>query len=101
MADYYTVEPPALEAFGRAVFVALGAPEDIAAEVAAHLVRANLAGHDSHGVIRIPQYATMIGQGTIRPDGRPSVLTRRGATLLIDAADGFGQFATAWALEQA
>ncbi len=27
--------------------------------------------------------------------------TRRGATLLVDAGDGFGQFATAWALDQA
>ena len=101
MADYYTVEPPALEAFGREVFVALGAPEDIAAEVAAHLVRANLAGHDSHGAIRIPQYATMIAQGAIKPAGRPSVVRERGATMLVDATDGFGQYATAWALDRA
>ena len=101
MADYYTVEPPALEAFGREVFVALGAPEDVAAEVAAHLVRANLAGHDSHGAIRIPQYATMIAQGAIKPGGRPVVIRERGATMLVDAADGFGQYATAWALDRA
>ncbi len=101
MAEYRTVEAEALEGLGRRVFVALGAPDEIAAEVAAHLVRANLAGHDSHGVIRIPQYATMIEQGTIRPDGRPAVTTRRGATMLVDAGDGFGQFATAWALDQA
>jgi hydroxycarboxylate dehydrogenase B len=100
MAEYVTVEPAALEAFGRRVFVALGTPEDVAAEVAAHLVRANLAGHDSHGAIRIPQYATMIAQGTIRPDGRPAVVRERGATLLVDAGDGFGQYVTAWALER-
>jgi uncharacterized oxidoreductase len=100
MAEYVTVEPPVLEAFGRRVFVAMGTPEDVAAEVAAHLVRANLAGHDSHGAIRIPQYATMIAQGTIRPDGRPAVVRERGATLLVDAGDGFGQYATAWALER-
>ncbi len=71
MAEYRTAEAEALEGLGRRVFVALGAPDEIAAEVAAHLVRANLAGHDSHGVIRIPQYATMIEQGTIRrPDAR-------------------------------
>ncbi|MGH2351851.1 MAG: Ldh family oxidoreductase, partial [Chloroflexota bacterium] len=101
MASYRTVEPQALEVFTARVFEALGTPEDIAAEVAAHLVHANLAGHDSHGVIRIPQYATMIAQGTLRPAGRPSMIRERGATFLIDAGDGFGQFATTFALEQA
>src|SRR5918997_7037175 len=100
MADYYTVEPPALEAFGREVFVALGAPEDIAAEVAAHLVRANLAGHDSHGAIRIPQYALQISQGAIDPRARPQVLNRKGATLLVDGGGGFGHFTTAFALKE-
>ncbi|HEX2033843.1 MAG TPA: Ldh family oxidoreductase [Chloroflexota bacterium] len=101
MAGYYVVEPPALEAFGTRVFVALGTPEDIAAEVAGHLVRANLAGHDSHGAMRILQYASMIADGWLRPAARPSVVRRRGATVLVDAAEGFGQFSTSFALEQA
>src|SRR5438105_4074859 len=101
MADYRTVEPEELERFAQRVFQALGAPADIAAEVAAHLVRANLAGHDSHGVIRIPQYALQIEQGAIKPAARPTVARRRGAALLVDAGQGFGQFATKFALEQA
>jgi LDH2 family malate/lactate/ureidoglycolate dehydrogenase len=101
MADYHVVGPAALEAFAARIFERLGAPADVAAEVAAHLVRANLAGHDSHGAIRIPQYAAMIAQGVIRPAGRPSVVHERGATLLIDGAYGFGQFGAAFALERA
>src|SRR5688572_23414182 len=101
MSEYRVVAAADLESAGSAIFEHLGTPPDIAAEVAAHLVRANLAGHDSHGAIRIPQYAGMIQQGTIVPAGRPSVLQRRGASLLIDAAGGFGQFAAAYALEAA
>ena len=36
------------------IFAALGAPDDVAATVAGALVTANLMGHDSHGVLRIP-----------------------------------------------
>ncbi len=100
MAGYRIVEPEALEVLGTEVFVALGTPGDVGREVAAHLVRANLAGHDSHGAIRIPQYATMIAQGTIRPASRPTITRERGAAMLVDAGDGFGQFATAFALER-
>src|ERR671930_2523274 len=94
MADYRTVEPPALERFARRVFERLGTPVGIAGEVAAHLVRANLAGHDSHGVIRIPQYALQIEQGAIKPAARPTVVRERGAALLVNAKQGFGQHAT-------
>ena len=101
MADYLTVQPDALQAFATQVFEALETPEDIAAEVGAHLVRANLAGHDSHGVIRIPQYALQVEQGVIKPAARPTVARERAAALLVDGARGFGQFATLFALERA
>lgn len=101
MAEYRTVTPAALEAAGTAIFVALGAPADVAAEVSGHLVRANLAGHDSHGAIRIPQYAGQIAAGVIHPAARPSLIGGRGATVLVDGARGFGQVATRFALDEA
>jgi LDH2 family malate/lactate/ureidoglycolate dehydrogenase len=101
MAEYRTVASAALEDFTRRVFERLGTPGDVAGEVAAHLVRANLAGHDSHGVIRIPQYAMQIEQGAIKPAAQPQVVRERGAALLVDAAQGFGHFATNFALERA
>ena len=100
MAGYHVVEPEAMEATGRQIFERLGTPADAAAEVAAHLIRANLVGHDSHGAIRIPQYAMQIGQGAITPAARPAVVSRRGAALLIDGGGGFGHFTTAFALQQ-
>jgi LDH2 family malate/lactate/ureidoglycolate dehydrogenase len=101
MAGYHVVEAGALESFCRQVFEKLGASPPAAAEVAGHLVRANLAGHDSHGAIRIPQYALQIGQGIVQPAAEPSVISRRGATLLVDGGSGFGQFTTAFALARA
>ena len=38
------------------IFEAGGVPSDEAPIIAELLVASNLAGHDSHGVIRIPQY---------------------------------------------
>ena len=51
-----TVAPAELERLTAGLFVARRVPSDDAAWIAAMLVRANLRGHDSHGVIRIPQY---------------------------------------------
>ncbi|MGI8423860.1 MAG: Ldh family oxidoreductase [Chloroflexota bacterium] len=100
MAGYRVVQPEPLEHLGAQIFERLGTPPDAAAEVAAHLVRANLAGHDSHGAIRIPQYALQISQGIIQPAARPEVIKRQGATLLVDGAGGFGHFTTAFALQR-
>src|SRR3954464_685594 len=57
MPELFRCRPEPLESLVRSVFLALGAPPEPAAESARHLIRANLSGHDSHGVIRVPQYA--------------------------------------------
>ncbi|REK09855.1 MAG: Ldh family oxidoreductase [Planctomycetota bacterium] len=74
------------------VFTRMGAPDDIAACVADHLVGANLAGHDSHGMLRIPQYAEFIEAGTLKPDGRMRVVERMPAAAVVEGDHGFGQY---------
>ncbi|RKU12749.1 dehydrogenase [Candidatus Poribacteria bacterium] len=49
------------------IFEAGGVPSNEAAIIAELLVASNLAGHDSHGVIRIPQYMGLIASGLIQP----------------------------------
>ena len=44
-----------LRGFAVEVCEAMGAPAEVAGEVAAHLVRASLSGHDAHGVARLPE----------------------------------------------
>ena len=101
MADMQLVAPGQLEEMAKRIFAAAGAPEDLAAHVARHLVKANLSGHDSHGVIRIPAYLRGIQQGTIVPDARPEVLRDSPAAAVVDGNRGFGQVAASYALDVA
>lgn len=93
--------PDPLREFVIAVVRGMGADADVAAEVARHLVGSNLAGHDSHGVIRVPQYVGDTDRGLLIPSARP-VLAREGeVAALVDARRGFGQHSTMFALEWA
>jgi LDH2 family malate/lactate/ureidoglycolate dehydrogenase len=49
-----------LERTTRDIFAGWKAPREDATWIATLLVRANLRGHDSHGVIRIPHYVRAI-----------------------------------------
>jgi hydroxycarboxylate dehydrogenase B len=75
------------------IFVAAGAPADLAAEMGEALVGANLAGHDSHGVIRIPAYLRMIAEGQLDPKARPEVIKETATTSLVDGKWAFGHVA--------
>ncbi len=86
-----------LRRVATSVFRATGAPEDIAARVADSLVDANLAGHDSHGVMRIPQYVNGIAAGEIVVTARPEVAKENAATALVDGHWTFGQVAADYA----
>ena len=101
MATTYVCPPGALQSFVHGVCSALGSDEEIAAEVAHHLVGANLAGHDSHGVLRLTWYEEQARAGSLLPGARPTVLRDGGATALVDAGRGFGHFSTAFALNEA
>ncbi len=99
--QYVVTRPEELEPFARDLFVVLGTPHANAAEVARHLVHSNLAGHDSHGVMRIPQYVEMIRQKVVNPAGNPHVHSELGATVVVDGECTFGQVTAAYALEVA
>ena len=50
-------------------FLALaGCDRAEANRISTHLLGANLAGHDSHGVVRVPRYASQKKGGTVLPD---------------------------------
>ncbi len=100
-----THPPDQLEALATRIFVALGVPDGDAAWVARLLVRANLRGHDSHGVIRVPQYAGSIRKGETNPRPAMQVLHETPTTAIVDGDLGLGQVvarrATEVALEKA
>ena len=87
------------------IFEAGGVPSDEAVIIAELLVASNLAGHDSHGVIRIPQYIGLIASGLIQP-GAPMETERETLShALINGNWGFGhviaQKAMSLAIEKA
>ncbi len=88
-----------LETLARQIFAALGAPEEDARWIATLLVRANLRGHDSHGVIRIPQYAGAVKRGEINPKPAIRVVQETLTTALVDGDLGFGQVVARQAAE--
>jgi uncharacterized oxidoreductase len=67
-----------------------GASEQEARTVARYSVAANLAGHDSHGVIQIPTYIDRIGKGHIVPGAKFDIVSETDTTLVIDGNWGFG-----------
>jgi uncharacterized oxidoreductase len=71
--------------FSQSLFEAAGVPADDAAVVAGSLVDANLCGHDSHGVMRVPQYLGFLRTGVYKPGVQ---LTVRNETPAVVAADG-------------
>lgn len=75
-----------------AIFTAAGTPDDIADFVADSLVGANLAGHDSHGIIHVPGYVAQIQSGGIVAAARPEVVSEGPAVVQVDGGWGFGQY---------
>ncbi|MFB9268719.1 Ldh family oxidoreductase [Bradyrhizobium erythrophlei] len=73
-----------------ALLQAAGASEDQALAVATGCVNANLAGHDSHGVIAIPGYIEDIKAGHIVPGAEWTIVQESPTTAVIDGHWGFG-----------
>ena len=90
-----------LRRLARDILVGAGTPKDLARVVGDSLVDANLAGHDSHGVLRLVGYVSSVRKGDVRPAERATVTHRDRATARIDGAWGWGQPAMQMAAETA
>ncbi len=85
----------------RRIFMAWGAPDDIADCVARSLVESDLAGVASHGVMRVASYHGFLQAGWLNPAARPEVVRDGTASALVESHWGFGQVAFWHALELA
>ncbi len=77
--------------FSAALFRASGVTDADAKLVATSLVEANLRGHDSHGVMRIPFYIGKVQDGTLNPHARLTVEKESASSLMCDGGWGLGQ----------
>lgn len=90
-----------LRRFAGVVLEGAGTPSDLARVVGDSLVDANLAGHDSHGVLRLTGYVRAVRTGDVLPEVRACVSHRDRATARVDGGWGWGQPAMALAAETA
>lgn len=74
----------------RAIFVAEGCSEEESRRIGLYLVRSNLAGHDSHGVVRVPRYVALLRDGLLVAGRGVDVILRSETLAVLDAGYGFG-----------
>ena len=55
------------------IFKAAGGTDDHSKTTGDHLVAANLAGHDSHGFVQIPNYIQQIDTASLDPTAEPTI----------------------------
>jgi hydroxycarboxylate dehydrogenase B len=81
----------ALTAVVAAILRAAGSDQREADLVAANLVEANLAGHDSHGVGMLPRYIEVVLAGDLPPNQHPTIELDTGPLLRVNGNGGYGQ----------
>lgn len=83
----------------EALFAGVGCRQQESQKIAHYLVEANLAGHDSHGVIRAPTYVAWARKDMVRPNQSLEVLWRSESLAFVDGRFGFGQVIGEQAME--
>ncbi len=73
------------------IFVRLGSSPEEGARIGRCLVNANLTGHDSHGVARVPRYVQWRRDGLLVPDVTVERVVDNPVIAILDGKFGFGQ----------
>ena len=89
-----TLQLPKLIAFVAEIFAKTGSSAEEATRVATYLATANLTGHDSHGVIRVPVYIRWNKMGSIVPNQTIEMVVDTPSLAVIDGRFGYGQTVT-------
>lgn len=84
------VQADQLRIIGARILEGAGAKPEHAAVIARHTVGANLAGHDSHGIILVPTYIDRIKRDHIDPTADYEITRETDSTITVDGHWGFG-----------
>jgi hypothetical protein len=98
MAEKF-IHPEAVHGWMVALWQRAGSSEREARLTADHLVGANLAGHDSHGIGMAPRYVKSHLAGELKLNQTVEVVLDNGPLITIDARRGMGQSVTHQAME--
>lgn len=86
-----SIRAQALQDLVRDIFVKAGCSEKEGTQLGKSLVGANLAGHDSHGVVRVPKYLDWKAEGSFIADRTVQVVRDTPVLAVVDGQYGFGQ----------
>jgi LDH2 family malate/lactate/ureidoglycolate dehydrogenase len=86
-----TIQVPNLIDFVAQVFSHSNSSPEEARRIATYLTTANLTGHDSHGVIRVPVYIRWKKMGSVVPDQTAELVVDTPSLAVIDGKFGYGQ----------
>src|SRR6478735_5053053 len=89
-----TIQVPNLIDFVAEVFGHSESSPDEARRIATYLTTANLTGHDSHGVIRVPVYVRWKKMGSVVPNQTAEVVVDTPSLAVVDGKFGYGQTVT-------
>jgi len=90
MTDTYSSE--ALNGLATDICLSLGASPRVASTVATSLISANLRGHGTHGVMRLPNYAESVYADELDPSAEPTVTDLGSNAAQVDGNQAFGQY---------
>ena len=94
-----------LTRFATDVLVAIGMPEAPARDMAGIIVGTDAAGHESHGMRRLPEYVARWRAGKADPAAQPRIDLDTGSVLRVDGCHAFGhvtfRYVTGLAVERA
>jgi uncharacterized oxidoreductase len=93
-----TIKAKSLEDFVADIFAIAGCSKEEGSRIGHYLVSANLSGHDSHGVVRVPRYASQKKAGTVVADVKVDILVDTPVIAVVDGKYGFGQTVTPQAI---
>jgi uncharacterized oxidoreductase len=86
-----TIKSGPLAELVRDIFAEAGCSAAEAERIGKYLVSANLTGHDSHGVVRVPRYLQWKRDGVVFADREVKVLRETPVLAVLDGLHGFGQ----------
>ncbi|MDE2998621.1 MAG: Ldh family oxidoreductase [Gemmatimonadota bacterium] len=95
------IEVESLERTCASVMEGAGLSDAEAHRISRSLVLSNLMGHDSHGVIRLPQYVQALEDGIVKGGREVRIVREADASAVVDGQWGFGQTVCAQAMELA
>jgi len=88
--DTETVPEATLRNLTQRIFESAGCDPETAQLTTDMLIEAELRGHSTHGMLRVPAMVQRIESGRIDPGAQPKVVTEREATALVDAQRALG-----------